>query len=741
MHAHCSGQIAFNAAIYPRGLCKAMLRGTAEQLRLDGHIKNWCFGIQPLDDDAEGEVSGQGPKQGYSGKYKDATTGQILKDDLVSIARIKELTYFHSKGVWIKVPKAESRANTGRPPITVRWVDVNKGDDIAPNYRSRLVARQIRAMDLSGQSYFAPAPPIEALRTVLNFATTKMGSHEPIWDPVSPKRTQISFVDVSRAYFNAKMDDGAAPVYVDLPPEDSMSTEYCARLLRHMYGTRMAADGWQQEYSTLLIRLGFRQGLACPNVFRHPERGIVTSVHGDDFTSCGPKDALDWLEKAIAESYEITLGPRLGPGPDDAKEARALNRIIRWTSEGIEYEADPRQVEKLVQECGLVGCKAMATPGVRTGFQELEADEPLEPRLHTAFRSAAARGNYLSADRIDCQFGCKEICRWMSSPSQTSWKALKRLARYLVGRPRLVYLYRRQEVDHVDVYTDTDWAGCPKTRKSTSGGCVVLGRSAVKHWSSTQSNIALSSGEAEFNGVVRAAGQGLGYQALLRDLGVHLPLRVWTDSSAAIGIASRQGLGKLRHLDTATLWVQQAVRSGRVDLRKVLGTENPADILTKHSIGKEQLGYLVDLFGCRYLDGRAESAPQLRQGDSGKVTIADADDHDHNHNHNGPSAHNHDHHINNVENNDALYNDINVSDGGSPTQGVPWMPHASLSATELDVKFPKLTTPDDQTYDDIVGDDGDVIFQHGMKIANSISENMAVSGRTRIDHLNKEPQT
>ena len=102
----------------------------------------------------------------------------------------------------------------------------------------------------------------------------------------------------------------------------------------------------------------------------------------------------------------------------------------------------------------------------------------------------------------------------------------------------------------------------------------MLGRHAVKHWSSTQTSIALSSGEAEFAGVIRGAGQGLGYQALFKDLGIELQLRVWTDSSAAIGICSRQGLGKLRHLDTHTLWIQQAVRTKRVDLRKVLGERN-----------------------------------------------------------------------------------------------------------------------------------------------------------------------
>ena len=80
----------------------------------------------------------------------------------------------------------------------------------------------------------------------------------------------------------------------------------------------------------------------------------------------------------------------------------------------------------------------------------------------------------------------------------------------------------------------------------------MLGKHCMKHWSSTQTSISLSSGEAEFAGVIRGAGQGLGYQALLKDVGIELPLRVWTDSSAAIGICSRQGLGKLRHLDTHT---------------------------------------------------------------------------------------------------------------------------------------------------------------------------------------------
>jgi len=469
----------------------------------------------------------RGPAQGYSGNFKDDLTDQVLRDDLIKAARAVELAYFHSKKVWTKVPKSRARASSGRAPISVRWVDVNKGDDIHPNYRSRLVARQLKATDTSGKSYFAPAPPLEALRTVISMAMTRAGSHQPDWSPSSRTRMQISLIDVKRAYFNAQIDPNEPETFVQLPSEDPDNDSMCGLLLRHMYGTRAAADGWQEEYSTSMVKLGFVQGDASPNVFRHYDRQITASVHGDDFTSSGPADALDWFEKSFAEQYELTIAPRMGPGSNDPKEGRVLNRVIRWLDGRIEYERDPRQIERLIAECGLDGAKAVATPGLKATFKELEEDsEELPSHLTTAFRGAAARGNHLAVDRLDAQFACKEICRWMSKPSKHAWKALKRLCRYLAGAPRLVYVYEQQEVDAVDVYTDTDWAGCPLTRKSTSGGCVMVGKHCMKHWSSTQTSISLSSGEAGFAGVIRGAGQGLGYQALLKDVGVELHLRV-----------------------------------------------------------------------------------------------------------------------------------------------------------------------------------------------------------------------
>ena len=142
----------------------------------------------------------------------------------------------------------------------------------------------------------------------------------------------------------------------------------------------------------------------------------------------------------------------------------------------------------------------------------------------------------------------------------------------------------------------------------------MVGRHLIKSRSSTQSSVALSSGEAEYYGVVKAAGVALGYKSLLSDLGLQLPVRVWTDSTATICICGRQGLGKLRHIDTQCLWVQQKVRCGDVELRKVRGEVNPADLFTKHLSSNDRIRDLLKLFGCEYASGRSALAPRMREG-------------------------------------------------------------------------------------------------------------------------------
>ena len=133
----------------------------------------------------------------------------------------------------------------------------------------------------------------------------------------------------------------------------------------------------------------------------------------------------------------------------------------------------------------------------------------------------------------------------------------------------------------IEAYTDSDWAGCKATRKSTSGGVVTLGGCALKSWSRMQSYVALSSAEAELYALVGTAVEALGVQALMNDMGWEPRVRIWIDSAAAKSIASRTGLGKVRHVEVKYLWIQEAVKVGRVVVAKIPGSANPADVLTK----------------------------------------------------------------------------------------------------------------------------------------------------------------
>ena len=162
----------------------------------------------------------------------------------------------------------------------------------------------------------------------------------------------------------------------------------------------------------------------------------------------------------------------------------------------------------------------------------------------------------------------------------------------------------------MDAYTDTDFAGCQTTRRSTSGGVAMRGLHPIKHWSVTQSTVTLSSGEAELNGICKGSSIGLGLQSIARDLGFHWELKVHSDATAAIGICRRRGLGKIRHLAVADLWIQDKVRASDLHLVKVLGANNPADILTKY-VPRDALEKHVEFMGCHYEDGRAASAPTI----------------------------------------------------------------------------------------------------------------------------------
>ena len=131
----------------------------------------------------------------------------------------------------------------------------------------------------------------------------------------------------------------------------------------------------------------------------------------------------------------------------------------------------------------------------------------------------------------------------------------------------------------------------------------MIGSNMIITYTRGQAVIALSSGEAEYYGLVSCVSQLFGEISLAKDWQVIFTAKVWMDATAGIAIGSRRGLGRVKHIDTMFLWVQQVVNEGRVKLGKKDTTEMLADIMTKHVPEGIMLRMLGDM-GFRFAAGR-----------------------------------------------------------------------------------------------------------------------------------------
>ena len=166
----------------------------------------------------------------------------------VQKARAEEIEYVRSKQVWSKIPRSEAQ-RLGYKVMKTRWIDINKGDDEHPVYRSRFVAKEFNNGDVEG--LFAGTPPLEALRYIVHVAATK---------GATPRVIMIN--DVARAFFEAQ---AKRKVCIELPTEDmnpqDIGKDLVGILNKSLYGTRDAAKNWQEEVANMMKSWGFTQGI------------------------------------------------------------------------------------------------------------------------------------------------------------------------------------------------------------------------------------------------------------------------------------------------------------------------------------------------------------------------------------------------------------------------------------------------------------------------------------------------
>ena len=161
------------------------------------------------------------------------------------------------------------------------------------------------------------------------------------------------------------------------------------------------------------------------------------------------------------------------------------------------------------------------------------------------------------------------------------------------------------------MHSDANWAGCKRSRKSSSGGTIAIGAHLIKPYAKTQAIVAKPCGESELYGVIRASTEALGVSALLEDFGcVGVNVSVGMDANAAVGIVQRRGLNKIRHVELDVLWIQEQQARRLLPLRKVPGPRNPSDMMTKN-VDQAHIDMYLDLLNLSLDAGRADIAQHL----------------------------------------------------------------------------------------------------------------------------------
>ena len=144
------------------------------------------------------------------------------------------------------------------------------------------------------------------------------------------------------------------------------------------------------------------------------------------------------------------------------------------------YEPNPAYLEKSLEELEMTSCKPVISPGVTTSSPTSESDMSTK-YTDTMYRRITARLNFLSQDRPDITFSVNKIAQKMAHPESSDWVSVKRVLRDLKGRPRRGFLYRWQhKPSKMLTYSDSDWAACPKSRRSTTGGGCLFWRAPSK---------------------------------------------------------------------------------------------------------------------------------------------------------------------------------------------------------------------------------------------------------------------
>ncbi|CAE8742493.1 unnamed protein product, partial [Polarella glacialis] len=539
----------------------------------------------------------------------------VLDPAQVETARLEELGKLYSLDGYL--PELVRNLPYGSKLFPNKWVDKNsKG-----RYRSRLTCADLK-------SRYSKQELLEEIST--HCPTPYPESHALLELRMLLEGWSSRSADVISAFLIGKDagDSDGNPVYMR-PPKEWMPVfktwlssqpkevqqkyagaelrDICWQLVGNLHGRRTAGAVYRDELEYVMVEKlkdhGFRftRGRRDPCVYRCATTGTTIVHHVGDFRATGSaKDLTRLFDTELAGYLKLKKGALEEVGT----KVDVLGKT-KLRTEDVVTLPDEKHTDNIVVLLGLQAAKSSPVPSKKLELTE-ETTKAVTEQDASLYRSAVGSAIYLSRERRDIQYAAKELARHMREPRVCDFANLKLLGRYLIGARgvcRIVAIDRADKESKklsLHTCTDSDWAGCAETRRSTDGVTAVIGGAVTMVSSQTQPGLpASSSGEAETRGLARGSRDTLFLRKLAEeDFGFE-----------------RLGAGKLRHLDICHFATQELVRSGQANIGKVPGVSNPANVLTKHVNAQQMkeamagLG-LLDLSGTE-LETKLQEAKQL----------------------------------------------------------------------------------------------------------------------------------
>jgi hypothetical protein len=480
-----------------------------------------------------------------------------LKDPQWHAAMVDEFTALQNNRTWDLVP---------RPPgsniVSGKWIFRHKlkPDGSLDRYKARWVLRGFTQR--AGVDYgetFSPVVKPATVRTVLSIAIAQD------WP--------VHQLDINNAFLHGTL---AETVYCAQPSGfvDASQPDHVCRLNKSLYGLKQAPRAWYSRFADHLLRLGFVGSRAEPSLFiytRNTETLYLLLYVDDIVLTASSEQLLRHTITALEREFSL-------------KDLGALHYFlgvaVTRSPTGI-FLSQRQYILDVLDRAGMTECNPCSTP-VDTQSKLGATGAPVADP--STYRSLVGALQYLSFTRPDVAYAVQQVCLYMHDPRESHLNAVKRILRYLRGTVDYGLQLHRSSPTSLTAYTDADWAGCPDTRKSTSGYGVFLGDNLISWSSKRQQTVSRSSAEAEYRGVANAVAEACWLRQLLSEL--RRPLQratvVYCDNISAVYLSTNPVQHqRTKHVEIDLHFVRERVAFGDVCVLHVPTSSQYVDIFTK----------------------------------------------------------------------------------------------------------------------------------------------------------------